>query len=285
MRAEYFTQMLPQLQHASLEAEGGQFHKREIPTKMGATLVFVYHPNNAVAPLPMLVNLHGGGFVNGDPYIDDKYCREIANVVGCVVVSVDYKRAPEFPFPAGLEECYDVVKWLHENPDELGVDADRIAIAGHSSGGNFAAAICLLAKARREFRLAHQTLDYPPLDLATDPGQKPNGSIAPDVARAFDAAYVPRPEDRNNPLVSPVYANDVSGLPPALVITAERDTLRDEAKRYADKLAQAGVPTLYKDFAGCEHAFTHTEVPADQARAAWSLIHCELIKAFAVSEK
>jgi acetyl esterase len=208
----------------------------------------------------------------------------LADELGCLVVSIDYRLAPEYRFPVALEESYDVVKWAWEAAAELGIDRSRIALCGHSAGGNLAAGITLLARERREFSVCYQILDYPPLDLTRDPAEKtrvPRGSkiLPPALCRIFDRCYIGSHEDARNPLVSPVWATDLKGLPPALVITAEQDSLAEEAERYADMLAAAGVPVVKKMFVGAAHGFTL--YPGELAQQAWELMKLEMGKAFA----
>lgn len=208
--------------------EVGSFSRHCLETSAGSTPVLVYHPQAAAdSRLPVFINLHGGGFVFGSALDDDVWCRKIANAAACVVVNVDYHLAPEHKFPAALEECYDVAKWLHDNPSALNIDPGRIAVGGHSAGGNLAALLCLLAKKRGEFPLIYQVLNYPPLDLSSDPFAKP----ATDTVLAardqvfFNACYFRQPADALNPQASPLLAADLAGLPAALIITAEHDPL------------------------------------------------------------
>jgi len=256
------------------------FAEYEVPTRAGDTRVLFYSPGGRA--LPVFVNIHGGGFVMGSAGDDDVYCRRLANAAGCAVANVDYRLAPEHKFPVALEECYDVVRWVHDGAAALGVDPARIAVGGHSAGGNLAAAICLLARARREFAAVFQVLDYPPLDLTIDPyGQDSRDELLSPKARVFfNDCYFNTPEDARNPLVSPLLAGDLAGLPPALVIAAEYDPLRNDGERYARRLAAAGVDATYRLFAGCSHAFTHFG-PAAAADEAWNLIAAKLREAFA----
>ncbi|MCL6601999.1 MAG: alpha/beta hydrolase [Paenibacillus sp.] len=255
-----------------------------IPTLDTSTRVLLYRPvQHTDGRLPVFINLHGGGFALGYPEADDPYCRQISEKTACLVVNVDYPLAPETKFPGALESVYDVVKWVIAHSNELGIDSERIAIGGHSAGGNLAAATSLLSTIRQEFRFVLQILDYPPLDLVTDADQK---SIDPDadqdfilISRKFNAWYLTHKNDAENPLASPIYAEDVSSLPPALIITAEKDLLCEEARLYADKLQQAGVPITYRMFEGCHHGFTH-DPSCPSGEEAWDLMCTELTRAF-----
>ncbi|WDF50974.1 alpha/beta hydrolase [Paenibacillus sp. KACC 21273] len=257
--------------------------QRVIPTTYGDAPVTVHIPDREVAhPLPVFVNFHGGGFVMGDPKMDDPWCSVIADRAECIVINVDYVLAPEHKFPAPVYQSYEVVKWIAEHAEELRIDATRIAVGGHSAGGNLAAAICLLNKERGdELNIVYQVLDYAPLDLATDPEQKPQfpEAIPNDISRIFNACYLENPEDARNPLASPVFAPSLTGLPSALVITAERDSLAAETVGYAKQLEEAGVQVTAKQYAGAAHGFTHNGELA-VAEDAWHLMSDKLKEAF-----
>lgn len=256
--------------------------ERLIETGLGNTRVITYRPkHNTEGPLPIFVNMHGGGFVMGSAELDDEWCPVIADRTSCLVVNIDYHLAPEYKFPAALYECYDILKWLYENPNVLQVDNKRIAVGGHSAGGNLAAALCLLNKEREQIPIVKQILNYPPLDLATDPDLKfkHKKAIPPRLAKLFNESYLKSMKDAENPLVSPVYAEDLEDLPPALIITAEFDSLADEADYYASQLEEAGVTVKKKRYMEAAHAFTHTG-ELKQAEEAWHLISDELKEAF-----
>jgi len=209
---------------------------------------------------PVYFDMHGGGFILMSADADDAMNTSILETVGCKVISIDYSLAPEHPFPSALNEVYAVVKQVHENAGEYGVDPDHMAIGGHSAGGNLATATCIQANRKREFAFACQMLDYPPLDLATSPYEKPypKGAIKPKSAAAYDACYI-KPEQSKNPLVSPVYAteDDLKGMPPTLLILAGRDSLHDEGVRYAELLKDAGVALALHEFPNEKHGFTY----------------------------
>ncbi|WP_258360231.1 alpha/beta hydrolase [Moorella sulfitireducens] len=259
--------------------------ERVIKTSTGNTRVLIYVPlDSIVPPYPVYVHFHGGGFVLGKAEMDDFYCRIVAGGAACLVVNVDYHLAPEHKFPAQLEEGYDVIDWLYKNPGALNIRREHIAIGGFSAGGNMAAAICLLAKERKDFSLIHQILGYPLLDLCTDPFEKKTVQgkpvITPEMATFFSACYLKSREDACLALASPVLARDLTGLPPACVITAEYDVLAVEGEQYALKLRQAGVPVVYKNYKGCDHIFT-AYGPEEAAKDAFDLICAELRNAFA----
>ena len=253
-----------------------------IQTSAGRTRLLVYRPEAPTEGLcPVFVNIHGGGFVQGRAEDDGVYCQRIADAVGCAVASLDYHLSPEYKFPVALEECYESVRWVHDQAAGLGLDAARIAIGGHSAGGNLTAVICLLARDRGEFPVLFQVLDYPTLDMSLDPYRHETRDTLL-TARAqsfFTACYVSSPEETKNPLVSPLRSEDLSGLPPALMISAEYDPLREEEELYAARLEEAGVAVTYRCFDGCMHAFTHFG-PEPAASEAWKLIQAQLRQAF-----
>lgn len=253
-----------------------------VSTSAGSTSVLLYKPKPGKSePLPVFVNIHGGGFIQGGAEDDDAWCRRIADAVGCAVVNIDYHLAPEYPFPAALEECYDVVEWISAEAAGRGLDAAKIAVGGSSAGGNLAAALCFLARERKQFSIVCQVLNYPVLDLATDPCQKPASDrlLTPKAQAFFTSCYVGEGDAAKNPLASPLLAESFAGLPDALIISAEKDPLRGENELFAERLAAAGVTVTYRMFKGCHHAFTHFG-PKEAAKEAWSLIHEKLRQAF-----
>ena len=290
----FFVKLMRKMSDKSLanqpspEFKQGTVSEEFIPTGEGDARVLVYKNKNRDGQVaPLFINLHGGGFVWGIAEMDGAYCRQISAETGCVVANIDYKFAPEHPFPAALNQIYAVAKYYFDNAERLNIDKNHIAMGGHSAGGSLTAAVCLKAKETGEFKLCCQILDYPALDLAREPALKtryPKGSkiIPPWMARLFNACYV-LPEDARNPLVSPIYAKDLKNLPPALVITAEQDSLAEEGEMYADMLKEAGVPTSFKMFMGVGHGFTHTK--SEKADEAWALMIDHLEKAFVVSQK
>ncbi|WP_028401223.1 alpha/beta hydrolase [Ectobacillus panaciterrae] len=263
-----------------------QREERIIPSSFGGTRVLVYKPDNALsAPLPVYVNMHGGGFIFGNADMDDVWCKVIADRASCAVVNVDYRLAPEHKFPIAVHECYEVVKWLHDHPEQFSINPEKIAVGGHSAGGNLAAAVCLLNRQRdNELPIVYQIIDYAPLDLDTDPALKPTfeEAIPVEFARTFNSLYLEAMEDARNPLASPIFAESLHGLPEALVITAERDSLAAEGEKYAERLKQAGLRVMYKQYKGVAHGFTHYGdlVIAEEA---WHLMSDKLREAFAMS--
>lgn len=256
--------------------------ERSVSTAAGETLVLLYKPGGLSAKsLPVYINIHGGGFIQGSTQDDDGWCRQIAAAVGCIVINIEYHLAPEYKFPLQLEECYDVIKWVQATANENGFDSSRIAIGGSSAGANFSAALCQLARQRQDVDFCYQVLNYPPLDFVTDPETKGDRDplLTAKAQAFFTACYLRDSADAANPLASPLLADSLAGLPPALIITAELDPLCAEDERYAKRLAADGVAVTYRMFAGCSHAFTHFG-PEPAAQEAWTVIQEKLQQAF-----
>ena len=168
--------------------------------------------------LPLFVNIHGGGFILGHPEMDDPYMMNVANNANVKILSVDYSLSPEAVFPQAINECYAVIKYAKEHADKFGIDPDNIAVGGHSAGGTFSAAICMKEAETNELGIKCLILDYPPLDIFTDPYLKPQpkGALPPKMCRIFNACYCTDKEERKNPLVSPAFAtiDQVKSFPP-----------------------------------------------------------------------
>ena len=228
-----------------------------VPTATGGILVRLYTPS-ATRNLPLIAFFHGGGFVLGNVAMYDDFCRFLANYSGCAVASVEYHLAPEAPFPAPLEDCYSALTWLAANAAELQVDGARLAVAGDSAGGNLATATALLARDRHGPALRYQALFYPALDPACDSASA--NALATGYFLRRDAMlwfwnhYLQNTTDRTNALAAPLHAN-LAGLPPATVVTAEFDPLRDEGEAYADRLRGAGVEVIGRRYLGVIHGF------------------------------
>ena len=232
-----------------------------------------YTPRDArEGALPLLVWLHGGGWVAGDLDNHDATCRALANASGCKIVAIDYRLAPEHKFPAGLDDCYAATRWLATHGDSLGIDPRRIAIAGDSAGGNLAAAVTLMARDRGGPVLAFQLLVYPVTHHAFDtPSYRQYGDgylLTAEGMRWNWNHYLPDAAAGLDPLASPLLAPDLRSLPPALVIVAECDPLCDESEAYARRLADAGVPVECKRYDGMLHAFFTLGQVFDDGRAA-----------------
>ena len=228
------------------------------PGPAGPIPLRLYRPS-AGGVLPVLVFFHGGGWVVGDIATHDTVCRHLASRAECAVVSVDYRLAPEHKFPAAVEDCFAATKWVADNTAALGLDPARLAVGGDSAGGNLAAVVCLLARDAGAPRIAYQLLIYPAADAAMR-----HDSIARfaegyvltrSTMRWFYEQYLRMPGDAADWRVSPLAAPDLSGLPPAYVLTAGYDPLCDEGDEYAARLAAAGVMVEHRRFSGQIHGF------------------------------
>jgi acetyl esterase len=233
--------------------------ERHIPGPGGLLRLRLYRPGTGNEPLPTLLYLFGGGWTLGSPDTSDAICRRLTNAVGCVTASVGYRLAPEHPFPAALQDCDAALRYLADHADRLGIDPDRLAVGGDSAGGNLAAAVSLLARDHGGPALRHQLLVYPNTDRRADTASlRDNDDPHLFNRRSVDwywGHYLASAEDGDNPLVSPLRTDDLSGLPAATVITAEYDPLRDEGEQYADALRAAGVPVRTRRYAGMPHGF------------------------------
>lgn len=236
-----------------------------LPTTAGEVPVRVYTPSGAETH-PVLVYFHGGAFFLGSLNTHDHVARELANATGCTVVSVGYRRAPEHAFPAGLDDCYAVVRWIAGHGREpgrgIGWDGQVLAVAGDSSGANFAAAVAAMAQDDGLDAITHQVLYYPSLDLDFDADRyeslKTNAQgygLETALLKPFNAFYTDSGADPADPRVSPIRRQDLSGLRPALIVTAEYDPLRDEGEAYGRRLTEAGVPVTVRRYEGAGHGF------------------------------
>jgi len=232
----------------------------------------VYTPHGA-GPFPLLVFFHGSGFVLCSLDTHDGMSRNLCAGAGCVVASVDYRLAPEHKFPAGLEDCLHATRWVGVHAVQLGADPMRIAVGGDSAGGNMAAVTAIRVRDEGGPGLCGQLLLYPVTDYHTPgtPSYEENAEgygLTRDTMKWFWAHYLRDPSEGTNPHASPMRAADLSSLPPALVITAEYDPLRDEGEIYANKLRTAGVPTALSRYDGVNHGFMFWVGIVDKADAA-----------------
>jgi acetyl esterase len=249
----------------------------QVPTTFGPTRVTAYRPDPVESVRAVHVNLHGGGFVLSITDHDDPICRALAAQSGAVVLNVDYVVAPQHPFPDPPHHVYEVLQWVAGEGTGHGWDGTRLTIGGQSAGGALAAAAARLALERGGPAIALQVLHYPPLDL-TVPASAKHSPIAkpmlrPWMGEVFDTSYVPDPTDRTDPLVSPAGVTDtadLTGIAPALVIAAENDILRDEARRYADRLNEVGSLVEYREVDGADHGYDLKD--DERARSIYSMI-------------
>lgn len=252
--------------------EGAERRVTFIPVQGGTIELHMFTPVTP-GPHPAHLYLHGGGWVNGS--INDQHinilCTERAVWADCVVVTAEYRLAPEHKFPIGLGDCYAALLWIANNADDLGIRPDLITIGGESAGANLAAAVALRARDENGPALALQLLDVPGVDLtATLPSQQRNATgygLTEAALQALVSYYLASPEDAYHPYASPLLAKDLSGLPPAYILSAEYDPLCDHGKAYADKLNHAGVPATYSLQLGQIHgsSFLTKILPAARA--------------------
>ena len=231
---------------------------RRIPGPGGDIPIRIYTPEGD-GPLPLLVFFHGGGWVIGSIATHDGLCRQLANAAGCIVVSVDYRLAPEHAFPAAAEDAYAATRWVGENAGTIGGDATRIAVGGDSAGGNLTAVVALMARDRGGPRLVFQLLVYPVTDAPSDNASyRENGKdyfLTTAQMEWFWRLYVGSAPNLDDPYLCPLRAKNLDRLPPALVVTAEHDPLRDEGEAFARRLDEAGVAARAKRYAGVFHGF------------------------------
>ena len=259
--------------------------RREVPGRGGPIPVWIYTPAEArrTGLLPVLVHFHGGGFVLCDTKSHDPQNRFWANHADCIVVSVDYRLAPEHRFPAAVEDCHAATRWVSENARQFGGDPARIAVGGESAGGNLAAVVSQLCRdPGPSIRL--QVLAVPLLDFRYDSPSCKTYAAGFGLERSglhyFRTQYLERETNWDDPRASPLRAASLSGLPPALVITAGFDPLRDDGRAYADRLALAGVPVAYTCIEGMPHPFVGWGGKASIAVAYMELVAAELRRSF-----
>ncbi len=262
-----------------------KIENRRLPGPKGDIPVRVYTPAGT-APFPVLVYFHGGGWVIGNLETHDPLCRRLANAAGCLVVSVDYRLAPEHPYPAAPEDAHAATRWVAENAAALGGDPRRIAVGGDSAGGNLTAVVSLMARDRGGPRLVFQLLVYPVTDVpgteyASYRDNAEGYFLTADMMHWFWNHYCGPEVNLTDPYLCPVKARDLRELPPALVVTAEFDPLRDEGEAYANRLREAGVPTELKRYPGMIHGFFGMGGLLTMARRATAEAAAALRSAFA----
>jgi acetyl esterase len=241
----------------------------EVPVPGGAIELRVHRPDRP-APLPILVSIHGGGWILGRAVHTDLPCRRLASLSGSVVVAVDYRLAPEHPFPGPVEDCYAAVEWVVAQADRIGGDPTDVAVSGGSAGANLAAAVALMCRDRGGPALSAQWLDVPAVDLTLPDDES---LLAFGQGFGLDRAGVvttislyAAQEDLTNPYCSPLLSPDLSGLPPAVITTAGCDPLRSQGERYAAALEAAGNHVRYSSWPGHLHATMQLVTLADSCR-------------------
>ncbi len=260
-----------------------------LPADVGEVRVRLIKPQGQDAALPVVIYMHGGGWVFGSLKSHGRLARELAVGTGSAVAFVEYSLAPEVKYPVQIEECYTTARWVTQHGAQHGLDPTRIAVAGDSAGGNMAAVLVIMAKERRDVSFVHQSLYYPMTDANAEDSESmrkfrdgPYGTLA--VMNWFWDSYLPEESPRKKITVSPLQASlgDLEGLPPALVIVDENDVLRDQGEAYAAKLREAGVPTTSVRFNGTMHDFMMLDAlrGSESTQAAMALAMAALRRAF-----
>lgn len=265
-----------------------------VSADVGDVRVLLIKPRGAGAQLPVVLYMHGGGWILGSASSHGRLAAELAVAADAAVAFIDYTLAPEGRYPVQIEQCYAVARWVTEQGDNHGLDASRIAVAGDSAGGNMATVLCILAKQRGDVNFVQQSMYYPMTDALTDEDSEsyrlfkdgPYGDAR--TMEWFWSTYLPQGQDiRARSTVSPLRAtlDELRGLPPALVIVDENDILRDQGEAYASKLRDADVPTACVRFNGTMHDFMMLAALRDTetTRAAMSLAASTLRRAFVTS--
>jgi acetyl esterase len=261
-------------------AKGIDVRRSSFPARHGEVPLRVYTPEAwSRTPRPVVVNFHGGGFVLGSARQQDWSCGIVARDLDAIVVSVDYRLAPTHPFPAGVEDCYDALLWVAARAGDLGGDPARIGVMGDSAGGNLAAVVSILARDEGGPRISHQALIYPVTDMTEAMQQDPSyvGNVRGIVLsnadmEVFHGHYVPEGVDPTDVRLSPLYADDLSHLPDAIVVVAGLDPLHDSGVRYAQALADAGNRVTVEDFHQMPHGFVSFPYLSKGARPAMAAI-------------
>lgn len=254
--------------------KGPDVHKVEdikIPSDAGPIPARIYTPSDETS-LPVLVWFHGGGWVVGDLESADATARHLCNESSSVIISIDYRLAPETKFPGASDDCYAATQWVSENASSLNADPDKIAVGGDSAGGNLAAVVSLMARDKQGPKIGFQLLVYPVTEMNFNTKSYIDNAEGYQLSRDgmiwYWDHYLEDKESANNPYAAPMKAQSLQNLPPALIITAEYDPLRDEGKAYAERLKAEGVTTQYTMYSGMIHGFFGMASVVDKGRAA-----------------
>ena len=241
--------------------------KLSVPTSVGDAAIYYSYAENGANLDVMIINFHGGGFIRERTPNDELFCRKLNHVLGCRIMDVDYRIAPDYPYPIAFNESYDVICWMFAHAGEYGVDPQKIILMGHSAGGNLILGTTMRAIAEKSFHPLGLVVEYPPLDLYTDPDDKPRQGkgIPAERARLYNLYYCDR-ERQKEPYASPYYASQeqLTGFPPCAFLTAGLDDLCTEAEDLALRMAQAGNEITIKRFPNAGHAFTIYRKPGHQ---------------------
>lgn len=255
---------------------------RSIPTPDGPVPVRIYRPAEASGALPCIIYMHGGGFMKGDLDSSDPIAWGFTHETGAVTVSVDYRLTPEHPYPAAFNDCYGVLKHLHANARAYEINPTRIALAGDSAGGHLAASLCLASRERGGPRIAAQAIIYTVIGTAMDSQSYIDNAEGYGLTTAACHSYLklllPEPSMWRDPYACPAAATDYAGLPPAYVVSAELDPVRDDGREYAARLARAGVDVSYREARGMIHGFMRARFTGAAAKAEYDRI-CSFLRA------
>jgi acetyl esterase len=261
-----------------------RIENQQIAGPAGPIPIRIYTPKGK-GPFPVLVFFHGGGWVVGTLDGRDDVCQSLANRAGVLIVSVDYRLAPEHKFPAAAEDSYAASRWAAMHANDIGGDSRRVAVAGDSAGGNLAAATALYARDKGGPRLVLQVLVYPVTNYDFDTASYHENAVGYGLTRDrmifYWGSYLASPRDGESPYASPLRAKDLHGLPPALILTAQYDPLRDDGEAYAARLHQAGIPVHVTRYLDMTHGFLASAATYPQANKAVQEIAMALRKAFA----
>jgi acetyl esterase len=262
----------------------GKVRDLSAQSKHGSVPIRLYHPidHDPTVLLPALIYYHGGGWLLGDLDTHDTLCREIANGSGCAVVSVDYRMAPEHRFPIAVDDCLAATYWVHRHAQELGIDSTRLAVGGDSAGGNLAAVVAIAARDAGDLPLQYQLLIYPATDMRRiAPSHTTNGQgylLTQDTMAYYHDHYIDAKDDLDW-RASPLLCEDLGNLPPALVLVAGYDPLRDEGVMYAQRLTESGNSATLISFERQIHGFILMGKIIDEANIAVSVCAAQLRKA------
>ena len=262
-----------------------QVHELQAGGPHGSIPLRLYRPLGAAETevLPVLVYYHGGGWVIGDLDTHDSLCRALANGAGCAVIAIDYRMGPEHRFPAAVDDCLAATRWVHANAEALHLDPARLAVGGDSAGGNLAAVVSIAARDSGDLAIAFQLLIYPATDQhRTAPSHTENGQgylLTTDTMDYFTGHYITDAAQYDDWRASPLLHENLADLPPALVLTAGFDPLRDEGKAYAERLTAAGNRASYVCFDRQIHGFITMGKLIDEANTAVALCAVELRRA------
>ena len=238
--------------------------------------VRIYRPTDATGALPCILYMHGGGFMKGDLDSSDPIAWGLTHETGAVTISIDYRLTPEHPYPAAFDDCYGVLSYIASHARHFEINPARIALAGDSAGGHLAASLCLAARDRRGPRIVGQAIIYTVIGTdMTAASYQENAEgygLTTAACHNYMKLLLPAPEHQTDPYARPIVATDFSGLPPAYIVSAELDPVRDDGRIYAAKLAQAGVDVTYREAKSMIHGFMRARFTGPAAKAEYDRI-------------